>query len=162
MTDSAAPAGGSSSAATAAAASAVDPPTSNDGGDDPLTETPEESPAAAPQTEPVPKADDGKTKKDGDSEILDTATDATAESTDKTPDETKTASSSSPAIIVSSNRKNRPPYKFDPNKITLRFLFANRDGLTVTVECKPSDTVGEVKGALISVWPDGEFRSVSR
>lgn len=55
--------------------------------------------------------------------------------------------------IVSSNKKSRPPYKYDPNKITLRFLFANRDGLTVTVECKPADTVGEVKGALLSVWP---------
>jgi hypothetical protein len=49
----------------------------------------------------------------------------------------------------------RIPYKYDPEKITLRFLFANRDGLTVTVTCKPSDTVGEVKGALISVWPKG-------
>ena len=60
-------------------------------------------------------------------------------------------------IVLSSSRKSRPPYKYDPNKITIRFLFANRDGLVVTVECKPSDTVGEVKGALISVWPDGEF-----
>jgi hypothetical protein len=34
-------------------------------------------------------------------------------------------------------------------------LFANRDGLTVTVECNPFDTVGEVKGALLSVWPKG-------
>lgn len=55
--------------------------------------------------------------------------------------------------IVSSSKKSRPPYKYDPSKITLRFLFANRDGLTVTVECKPADTVGEVKGALLSVWP---------
>ena len=45
----------------------------------------------------------------------------------------------------------RLPYKYDPDKITLRFLFANRDGLTVT--CNPSDTIGEVKGALISNWP---------
>ena len=59
--------------------------------------------------------------------------------------------------VLSSSRKSRPPYKYDPNKITIRFLFANRDGLVVTVECKPSDTVGEVKGALISVWPDGEL-----
>lgn len=58
-------------------------------------------------------------------------------------------------VIVSSSKKSRPPYKFDPDKITLRFLFANRDGLTVTVECKPTDTVGEVKGALISAWPEG-------
>jgi len=59
-----------------------------------------------------------------------------------------------PAPIVSSSKKSRPPYKYDPNKITLRFLFANRDGLTVTVACTPNDTVGEVKGALLSVWPE--------
>lgn len=59
-----------------------------------------------------------------------------------------------PVAYVASNKKARPPYKYDPNKITLRFLFANKDGLTVTVECKPGDTVGEVKGALLSVWPD--------
>ena len=59
------------------------------------------------------------------------------------------------APVVSSSKKSRPPYKYDPDKITLRFLFANRDGLTVTVECRPGDTVGEVKGALLSVWPTG-------
>jgi hypothetical protein len=58
--------------------------------------------------------------------------------------------------IVSSTKKTRPPYKFDPEKVVLRFLFANRDGLTVTVECKPGDTVGEVKAQLLSVWPDGK------
>ena len=57
--------------------------------------------------------------------------------------------------VVSASKRTRPPYKYDPEKVTLRFLFANRDGLTVTVECKPSDTVGEVKGQLLSVWPEG-------
>jgi len=56
--------------------------------------------------------------------------------------------------VVSGTKRTRPPYKYDPEKLTLRFLFANRDGLTVTVECKPSDTVGEVKGQLLSVWPE--------
>ncbi|KAL3797853.1 hypothetical protein HJC23_006891 [Cyclotella cryptica] len=41
----------------------------------------------------------------------------------------------------------------DPNKITLKFLFAGRDGINVIIDCKPNDTVGEVKGALMSVWP---------
>jgi hypothetical protein len=59
--------------------------------------------------------------------------------------------------VVSSSKRTRPPYKYDPQKVTLRFLFANKDGLTVTVECKPGDTVGEVKGQLLSVWPEGEF-----
>lgn len=56
--------------------------------------------------------------------------------------------------VVSSSKRTRPPYKYDPEKITLRFLFANRDGLTVTAECKPSDTIGEIKGQLLSVWPE--------
>lgn len=58
------------------------------------------------------------------------------------------------AATPTSAKKPRPQFKYDPNKITLRFLFANRDGLTVQVECNPSDTIGEVKGALISVWPE--------
>jgi hypothetical protein len=88
---------------------------------------------------------------------VDAATDATVES-EKPADEASSnvqVVAPSSGIIVSSSKKSRPPYKYDPDKITLRFLFANRDGLTVTVECKPTDTVGEVKGALISVWPKG-------
>eukprot|EP00586_Coscinodiscus_wailesii_P006893 CAMPEP_0172488858 /NCGR_PEP_ID=MMETSP1066-20121228/18564_1 /TAXON_ID=671091 /ORGANISM="Coscinodiscus wailesii, Strain CCMP2513" /LENGTH=241 /DNA_ID=CAMNT_0013256337 /DNA_START=350 /DNA_END=1075 /DNA_ORIENTATION=+ len=41
----------------------------------------------------------------------------------------------------------------DPNIVKLKFLFANRDGLNVTVGCKVTDTVGEIKGALLSMWP---------
>jgi hypothetical protein len=70
------------------------------------------------------------------------------------------ASSQSAVPVVSSSKRSRPPYKYDPDKITLRFLFANRDGLTVTVECTPGDTVGEVKGALLSVWPEGKKRGI--
>lgn len=58
-----------------------------------------------------------------------------------------------PPILTTSGRK-RPPYNYDPKKVTLRFIFANRDGLAVTIECKPTDTIGEIKGALLSVWPD--------
>ena len=73
-------------------------------------------------------------------------------------EETKAASNDlSAGPVVSSSKRTRPPYKYDPEKVTLRFLFANRDGLTVTVECKPSDTVGEVKGQLLSVWPEGKI-----
>ena len=48
-------------------------------------------------------------------------------------------------------------YVYDPNKMTLKFIFANRDGVNVVLECKPSDTVGEVKAALLSLWPQGEL-----
>jgi hypothetical protein len=57
---------------------------------------------------------------------------------------------------LTSSGKKRPPYTYDPKKITLRFIFANRDGLAVTIECRPADTIGEIKGALLSVWPDGK------
>lgn len=51
---------------------------------------------------------------------------------------------------------NEPPKEAVNKKLlNLRFLFANRDGLSVSIQCDPSDTVGEVKGALISVWPKG-------
>ena len=58
-----------------------------------------------------------------------------------------------PVITTPSKPK---PFVYDPNKITLRFIFANKDGVSVILECDPSDTVGEVKGALLSMWPDGE------
>ena len=71
--------------------------------------------------------------------------------------ETKPANNDpSAGPVVSSSKRTRPPYKYDPEKITLRFLIANRDGLTITAECKPSDTIGEIKGQLLSVWPEGK------
>ena len=92
---------------------------------------------------------------DDDADKKDAATDATADSAAlEETNKTRTATSG-PVAVVSTSKKTRPSYKFDPDKITLRFLFANRDGLTVTIECQPSDTVGEVKGALMSVWPSG-------
>lgn len=105
-----------------------------------------------PETQPVREVtdpDDSKlNQKDPETATAD-ADSADSRGADKEPEST----SSGP--IVSSTKKTRPSYKYDPNKITLRFLFANRDGLTVTIECDPSDTVGEVKGALMSVWPEG-------
>lgn len=59
----------------------------------------------------------------------------------------------------SSRYEPPPPFVDDPSKVTLRFIFPNKDGLNVTVDCKPTDTVGEVKGMLLSMWPDGKFTS---
>ena len=67
--------------------------------------------------------------------------------------------STPPPVLTTSGRK-RPPYKYDPNKVTLRFVFANRDGLAVTIECRPADTVGDVKHALLSAWPEGKYSSL--
>lgn len=41
------------------------------------------------------------------------------------------------------------------DKIRVKFLFANRDGVNVEVECSPSDTVGMLKESLLSMWPKG-------
>lgn len=97
-----------------------------------------------PVPEDTPNEQQAASAEDDSKKEAETATDATAESVAKKDP------------IVSSTKKSRPPYKYDPDKITLRFLFANRDGLTVTIECNPGDTVGEVKAALLSVWPEGE------
>jgi hypothetical protein len=97
-------------------------------------------------------------KQNGTAEVAaaeDTANEKAKEDTYEKEPGVASSSSSVSVPIVSSSKKSRPPYKYDPEKITLRFLFANRDGLTVTVECRPGDTVGEVKGALLSVWPSG-------
>ncbi|KAL3906937.1 MAG: hypothetical protein SGILL_009076 [Bacillariaceae sp.] len=77
---------------------------------------------------------------------------------EKKKDEKEENQSLASGPVVSSTKRTRPPYKYDPEKVILRFLFANKDGLTVTVECKPGDTVGEVKGQLLSAWPEGTWR----
>lgn len=119
-------------------------------GDDETNDEPEAGNPAA-ENNVVVTNDDNKTTKESantvETELEEAATSTPAPSSPKRPE-------SNPIAIVSSNKKSRPPYKYDPDKITLRFLFANRDGLTVTVECRPNDTVGEVKGALLSVWPE--------
>lgn len=105
-------------------------------------------------TTEISTANDEKTyeKKEASDALTDISADDEAPENDNDP-----TANTAPTPVVSSSKKTRPQYKYDPEKITLRFLFANRDGLAVTVECKPSDTVGEVKGALLSVWPEGEF-----
>lgn len=104
-------------------------------------------------SEPQKAADDNDNGKDTESKFDNDASKTEGEgATEKEPN---TDVSAGP--VVSVTKRTRPPYKYDPEKVTLRFLFANRDGLTVTVECKPSDTVGEVKGQLLSVWPEGKL-----
>jgi hypothetical protein len=111
---------------------------------------------AVTEKEPTAQSDtpDSDAKK---TEPANPSADEKADSSDKPKEASSAKPESGVTPIVSANKKSRPPYKYDPEKITLRFLFANRDGLTVTVECTPADTVGEVKGALLSVWPEGKL-----
>lgn len=44
-------------------------------------------------------------------------------------------------------------YVYEQGKVTIKFLFANRDGLSAFVKCNESDTVATVKASLLSVWP---------
>jgi hypothetical protein len=47
-------------------------------------------------------------------------------------------------------------YVHDPNKIAIKFIFANRDGLNVYVKSFPTDSVHVLKQSLISLWPKGK------
>jgi len=105
--------------------------------------------------DPKPTTDTPETsEKPAETPEADAPTPASSEAGETPKEDEVTPKQESSAPVVSPTKRSRPPYKYDPNKITLRFLFANRDGLTVTVECTPTDTIGEVKGALLSVWPE--------
>ncbi len=67
---------------------------------------------------------------------------------------------SSIAIVAPPSTPNEE-HVYDPNKITLKFIFANRDGVNVILDCSVSSTVAEVKGALLSMWPKGEINTCS-
>ncbi len=58
---------------------------------------------------------------------------------------------------VSSNKSSTPLFVYDPNKVFVKFLFANRDGIHVLVDFNPEDTIGEMKGALIQAWPESKY-----
>lgn len=110
-------------------------------------------PPASPAAEGGEQVEEKETPKEQDPPAGESEPNGVANAETKTNGDKQEATSSGP--VVSSSKTSRPPYKYDPNKITLRFLFANKDGLTVTVECAPADPVGEVKAALLSVWPEG-------
>jgi len=111
-----------------------------------------DSPSAADATS---EKENGAATK-GDSVEKDGASKPKKPATEDPPEKEKPVVQNDPSKgpVVSATKRTRPQYKYDPEKITLRFLFANKDGLTVTVECKPTDTVGTVKGQLLSVWPE--------
>jgi len=44
----------------------------------------------------------------------------------------------------------------DEEKVDLKFVFANRDGVQVVASFQLSDTIAEVKGVLMSLWPKGK------
>ena len=90
-----------------------------------------------------------------DLENVDAATDPASEGGESAP--ATPVPSPSKAAVAPPPRPTPKPFKYDPKKITLRFIFANRDGVSVLVECEPTDTIGEVKGALLSMWPEGEI-----
>jgi len=46
------------------------------------------------------------------------------------------------------------PTENDTSNIRIKFIFANRDGVHVELECPLSDTVGSITKALQSKWPE--------
>ena len=67
------------------------------------------------------------------------------------------SSTTSPSNAEEGIRHKSQPFVFDPNKLNIRFLFANHDGIDVSVICNPSDTIGQLKGQLLSLWPNGMY-----
>jgi len=43
----------------------------------------------------------------------------------------------------------------ESDSIRLKFIFANRDGVHVEIECLPSDTIETITKSLQSKWPEG-------
>ena len=108
-------------------------------------------PPEKPVLKDPPVEEDSKTNGD-ETETNISDDEVSAEGGESTPAEEEVAKEETP------KKSSQPgPYVYDPNKITLKFIFANRDGVKVILECKPEDTVGEVKGALLSMWPESEF-----
>jgi len=50
--------------------------------------------------------------------------------------------------------KSDVDFSYEAGKVSIKFLFANRDGLVVRIQCDMSDTVATVKGSLLSLWPE--------
>lgn len=67
-----------------------------------------------------------------------------------TKDDNNSSSKASP-----SKKSVTPVFVYDPNKVPVKFIFANRDGINVLLEFVAENTVGEVKEALIQSWPSG-------
>lgn len=128
-----------------------------------------------PQSPPV---DDAEEKTNNDGAVIEDK--ATADRSDPPVEDKGTKENGEAAAPSSSGGENPAPaakeaatpppakpsqpkqYVYDPKKITLKFIFANKDGVSVILDCKPTDTVGEVKGALLSMWPEGEINVFHR
>lgn len=54
---------------------------------------------------------------------------------------------------VEKDNENNGDNSDDGEKIDVKFVFSNRDGLHVKTSLRLSDTVAEVKGILMSIWP---------
>jgi len=86
--------------------------------------------------------------------IEDASTHASTDGDDgPAPSESQVGGKEISAAPVKTGPTRSTGFVYDPNKIILKFIFANRDGISVILDCKPSDVVGEVKGALLSLWP---------
>lgn len=85
---------------------------------------------------------------------------ATTSSNDEPESETEPEPKSASLRQLLSPTKSDVDFSYEPGKVSIKFLFANRDGLNVRIQCELSDTVATVKGSLLSMWPD-ELESCS-
>lgn len=100
-----------------------------------------------PKAEGDPPTEDEKQLKNDDA--------ATNSSSGRdSPPPAATATSTTEVVAPAATRSEPASFTYDPKKITLKFIFANRDGVNAIVEYSPTDTIAEVKGALLSMWPE--------
>jgi len=88
----------------------------------------------------------------------------TVSSNDETESEILTKAETDPEVDpeppLLSPTKSSTDFLYEPGKVSIKFLFANRDGLNVRIQCDLTDTVATVKGSLLSLWPE-ELESCS-
>lgn len=85
---------------------------------------------------------------------------ATSSSNDEHELETETETKPESLRQLLTATKSDVDFSYEPGKVSIKFLFANRDGLNVRIQCELSDTVATVKGSLLSLWPE-ELESCS-
>eukprot|EP00979_Chaetoceros_neogracilis_P008367 scaffold1862_cov268-Chaetoceros_neogracile.AAC.32 len=67
--------------------------------------------------------------------------------------------------MTSSDKETLSNTPTENDTVKIKFLFANRDGIHVEIECSPSDTIENITKTLQSKWPeeiDGDVPSLDR
>ena len=64
--------------------------------------------------------------------------------------------------MTSSDKETLSNTPTENDTVKIKFLFANRDGIHVEIECSPSDTIENITKTLQSKWPEGVCNDFAR